>query len=64
MADMEMDIWKREMKRRPQTSSNDQSSVNRIDSRTRNRNNRTARHGYRTRAARNGQEDDEFEVSF
>lgn len=48
------------MRRRPQNAQT-QSSANRIENRTRNRTNRTARHGYRTRATRNGQDEDDFD---
>ena len=61
MAEAEMDCYKREMHRRPQETNSaatpDQGRV------TRNKKSRTARHGYRTRATRDEeQEDEEFEV--
>lgn len=64
MADMELENWRREMRRRPQpTSSNTAIEQGNIGSRLVNRKrNRTTRHGYRTRAARGEEEDEEFEV--
>lgn len=62
MAEMELETYKREMRRKPQESSN----VTALDQArsARSKRNRTARHGYRTRAARGEeeQEDEEFEV--
>ncbi|XP_012278096.1 PH-interacting protein isoform X2 [Orussus abietinus] len=63
MADMELEIWRREMRRRPQLISSTTTAqgglANRLANRKRNRN---TRHGYRTRAARGEeQEDAEFE---
>jgi len=64
MADMELESWRREMRRRPQPTSSTATNQGNIGSKliTRNRN-RTARHGYRTRATRGEEEDDdEYEV--
>lgn len=61
MADMEVECYKREMRKRPQVSSAATQDQNR--NLARNKRNR-ARHGYRTRAAREEeQEEDEAEVS-
>ncbi|XP_053988016.1 PH-interacting protein [Hylaeus volcanicus] len=61
-AEMELENWRREMRRRPQPIDTANIEGN-ISSRLTNRKrNRTARHGYRTRAARGEeQEDEEFE---
>ncbi|EFN89603.1 PH-interacting protein isoform X2 [Harpegnathos saltator] len=63
MADMELDNWRREMRRRPQSTSSTAANQGNIGSRLVNRKrNRTTRHGYRTRATRGEeQEDEEFE---
>ncbi|XP_076220915.1 bromodomain and WD repeat-containing protein isoform X2 [Nomia melanderi] len=63
MADMELENWRREMRRRPQPVSNTTNTEGNIGSRLANRKrNRTARHGYRTRATRGDeQEEEEFE---
>lgn len=63
---MELENWRREMRRRPQPVSTTANAEGNISSRLTNRKrNRTARHGYRTRAARGEeQEDEEFEVFF
>lgn len=56
MADMEMESYKREMHRKPEScniTTPDQTKPS-----IRNKKNRTARHGYRTRATR-GEEDEE-----
>ncbi|XP_076177700.1 bromodomain and WD repeat-containing protein [Ptiloglossa arizonensis] len=62
-AEMELENWRREMRRRPQPVSTTANAEGNISSRLTNRKrNRTARHGYRTRAARGEeQEDEEFE---
>lgn len=64
MAEMELENWRREMRRRPQPVSNVTVTEGNIGSRAANRKrNRTTRHGYRTRATRGEeQEDEEFEV--
>ncbi|KZC10837.1 PH-interacting protein, partial [Dufourea novaeangliae] len=63
MAEMELDSWRREMRRRPQPVSSTANTEGNIGSRLANRKrNRTARHGYRTRATRGEEhEDEEFE---
>nr|XP_033340123.1 PH-interacting protein [Megalopta genalis] len=63
MAEMELENWRREMRRRPQPTSNTANTEGNIGSRLANRKrNRTARHGYRTRATRGEeQEEEEFE---
>nr|XP_003706685.1 PREDICTED: PH-interacting protein isoform X1 [Megachile rotundata] len=63
MAEMELENWRREMRKRPQPISDTANTEGNISSRLANRKrNRTARHGYRTRATRGEeQEDDEFE---
>lgn len=63
---MELENLKREMRKRPQPVSNTANTEGNIGSRIANRKrNRTTRHGYRTRAMRSEeQEDDEFEVFF
>lgn len=63
---MELENLKREMRKRPQPVSNTANTEGNIGSRIANRKrNRTTRHGYRTRATRSEeQEDDEFEVFF
>lgn len=62
MADMEIECYKREMRKRPQVDLTALQDQNR--NLARNKKNRT-RHGYRTRAAREEeQEEDDFEVSF
>lgn len=64
MADMEIDNWRREMRRRPQPTSSTATNQGNIGNKLLNRKrNRTARHGYRTRATREEQEDNEYEVS-
>lgn len=62
MAEMEIEFYKREMRRRPQPVSTTAVEQNKL---ARNKRNRTARHGYRTRATRGEEpeEDDDFEVS-
>lgn len=64
MVEMEIDNWRREMRRRPQPVSNAVIDEGNIGSRLANRKrNRTTRHGYSTRATRGEeQEDEEFEV--
>lgn len=64
MAEMELDNWRREMRKRPQPVSDIANTEGNISSRLANRKrNRTARHGYRTRATRGEEhEDEEFEV--
>ncbi|KAJ8679018.1 hypothetical protein QAD02_014805 [Eretmocerus hayati] len=60
MAEMEMEFYNREMHRKPTTVSTTTPDTN--QSLARNRRNRTARHGYRTRATRGDErEDDDFE---
>lgn len=61
---MELENLKREMRKRPQPVSNIINTEGNIGSRIANRKrSRTTRHGYRTRATRGEeQEDDEFEV--
>ncbi|KAG7201707.1 hypothetical protein KM043_004433 [Ampulex compressa] len=63
MAEMELENWRREMKRRPQPVSNATTDQGNIGSRLANRKrNRATRHGYRTRATRGEeQEEEEFE---
>ena len=64
MADMELENWRREMKRRPQPMATALAAPgvgNRLANRKRNRG---IRHGYRTRAARDEErEDEEIDVS-
>jgi len=63
MADMELETWRQEMRRRPQPSSSTATDQGNIGSKLVNRKrNRTTRHGYRTRATRDEEEDDEYEV--
>lgn len=64
MADMELDNWRREMRSRPQPALNAAAVQDSIGNKVANRKrNRGARHGYRTRAARDEERDDEeFEV--
>lgn len=65
MADMELEIWRREMKRRPQPIVSCATVQDNTNNRIANRRNRGARHGYRTRATRGEEpEDEEFEVIF
>lgn len=63
---MELENLKREMRKRPQPVSNTANTEDNIGSRIANRKrNRTTRHGYRTRATRGEeQEDDDFEVLY
>ena len=61
MAHLELEIWKKEMRKRPEIKSvptPDQTNA-------RNKKNRTIRHGYRTRATigEDPEEDDESEVN-
>lgn len=64
MAEMELENWRREMRRRPQPTSSTATNQGNIGSRPVNRKrNRTTRHGYRTRATRDEeQEEEEYEV--
>lgn len=64
MAEMELENWRREMRRRPQLTSSTAINQGNIGSRLVNRKrNRTTRHGYRTRATRGEeQEEEEYEV--
>lgn len=64
MADMELENWRREMRSRPQPALNAAAVQDSIGNKVANRKrNRGARHGYRTRAARDEERDDEeFEV--
>ncbi|KAL0133738.1 hypothetical protein PUN28_001006 [Cardiocondyla obscurior] len=60
MADMELENWRREMKRRPQPTSSTATNEGNIGNKFANRKrNRTARHGYRTRATREEEEEEE-----
>ncbi|XP_015599493.1 PH-interacting protein isoform X2 [Cephus cinctus] len=63
MAEMELENWRREMRRRPQPISNAIAAPGGIGGRLANRKrNRGTRHGYRTRATRGEeQEDDEYD---
>lgn len=64
MAEMELENWRREMKRRPQPAATTSASQGTIGNRLANqKRNRGIRHGYRTRAARDEeQEDDDVDV--
>jgi len=63
MADMELECWRREMRRRPQPTSIATDQGNTKSKLINRRRNRTVRHNYRTRAARGEeQENEEFEV--
>lgn len=63
MADMELESWRREMRRRPQPTSSTAINEGNIGNRLINRKRNRTRHGYRTRAARDEeQEDEEYEV--
>ena len=65
MAESEVEIWRREMRRRPQPTSSTAPNQGNIGSRLVNRRrNRTTRHGYRTRATRGEEqeEEEEYEV--
>ncbi|KAL2733024.1 PH-interacting protein [Vespula maculifrons] len=60
MADMELENWRREMRSRPQPALNTAAVQDSIGNKVANRKrNRGARHGYRTRAARDEERDDE-----
>lgn len=63
MAEMELENWRREMRRRPQPTSNTATNQGNIGSRLVNRKRNRIRHGYRTRATRDEeQEEEEYEV--
>ncbi|XP_029164784.1 PH-interacting protein isoform X2 [Nylanderia fulva] len=62
MAEMELENWRREMRRRPQPTSSTATNQGNIGSRLVNRKrNRTTRHGYRTRATRDEEQEEEYE---
>lgn len=62
MAEMELENWRREMRRRPQPTSNTATNQGNIGSRLVNRKRNRIRHGYRTRATRDEeQEEEEYE---
>jgi hypothetical protein len=64
MAEMELECWRREMRRRPQVISSTTTTSDQNRCLAHGRRNRTTRHGYRTRATRGDeQEDEEFEVN-
>ena len=64
MADLELENWRREMQRRPKVVSTGNEMQGGIGNRlsNRNRRNRAARHGYRTRAARGDEPEDDESV--
>jgi len=62
MADMELDSWRREMRRRPQPTSSTATNQGNIGNKLLNRKRNRTRHGYRTRATRDEEDDDEYEV--
>lgn len=66
MAEMELENWRREMKRRPQAAATTLATQGNPGTRGANRKrNRGIRHGYRTRAARGEEQDEEdIDVSF
>ncbi|EGI63952.1 PH-interacting protein [Acromyrmex echinatior] len=61
MADMELDSWRREMRRRPQPTSSTATNQGNIGNKLLNRKRNRTRHGYRTRATRDEEDDDEYE---
>ncbi|XP_011687322.1 PREDICTED: PH-interacting protein isoform X3 [Wasmannia auropunctata] len=59
MADMELETWRREMRRRPQPTSSTATNQGNIGNKLVNRNRNRTRHGYRTRATREEEQEDE-----